>query len=711
MSDLETHFSKLLNTAPKNIADSKMAQLKSDLLEFINATLDSNSDLLPGTYNSDFLIKIAKTLKNGKSAFLDGATNEVLKHSMFELSTVYSILFNHIELSGEFPEQWKSSFLVPLHKKGSRGDPDNYRGLAVGSNIGKFFTKCLNHKLKSFVEENNILSPHQFGFRDDFRTTDAIFSLRSVVNYYKSNGNKPVYACFVDFSKAFDSISRIAMAYKLGTVGIKGSMLKLINNMYSHSEYIIKSGGDFSQPINSTLGVKQGCNLSPLLFNIFINDIHDIFDSSCDPISLNNHTINSLSFADDLVILSESPTGLNRSLQCLDKYCDDWGLKVNSKKTKVMVFNRAYTKKIQNSKYFIHGEIIQTTKSYCYLGIEMSNTGSFYKATDALYNKSLRALFSLYSALSIHTDQTNSKLYLKLFDALIKPILLYGCEVWGTHISQPNNTISKFVNKFYRILLGVPRHTSTAGIHMELGRFPIDTNVHEAMLKYWFRLISLPASRLVSHCYWSIFNNPNVTDPWLNSIKNIIFNTGQCHLWSNQKDFVSLGQKFSQKHVAYLSQNLKDQSIQLLSSKINEENKLHFFKNAKETLSISNHLTKIKSRESRSLISKLRLGVLPLEIERGRRKNVPKEQRFCKLCNSEQVENEPHFIFDCPALENYRSPFITDLSLNVPFFHNLNSSQKLQFLFFNELTPNHALETAAKLIVDLFNARKLLLNP
>ena len=130
-----------------------------------------------------------------------------------------------------------------------------------------------------------------------------------------------------------------------------------------------------------------------------------------------------------------------------------------------------------------------------------------------------------------------------------------------------------------------------------------------------------------------------------------------------------------------------------------------------QKLSISNHLTKIKSRESRSLISKLRLGVLPLEIERGRRKNVPKEQRFCKLCNSEQVENEPHFIFDCPALENYRSPFISDLSRNVPFFHNLNSSQKLQFLFFNDLTPNHALETAAKLIVDLFNARKLLLNP
>ena len=100
MSDLEIHFSTLLNTAPKSIPNNKMEKLKSDLLEFINATLDSNSDLLPGTYNSDFLIKIAKTLKNGKSAFLDGATNEVLKHAMPELATIYTKFFNHIELSG-----------------------------------------------------------------------------------------------------------------------------------------------------------------------------------------------------------------------------------------------------------------------------------------------------------------------------------------------------------------------------------------------------------------------------------------------------------------------------------------------------------------------------------------------------------------------------------------------------------------------------------
>ena len=119
------------------------------------------------------------------------------------------------------------------------------------------------------------------------------------------------------------------MSYKLGTVGIKGNLLKLIHNMYSRSDYIIKSNGEFSYPVHSSFGVKQGCNLSPLLFNIFINDIHSIFNESCNPVSVNTWNISSLSFADDLVILSESPNGLKESLDCLEKYCNDWGLKIN----------------------------------------------------------------------------------------------------------------------------------------------------------------------------------------------------------------------------------------------------------------------------------------------------------------------------------------------------------------------------------------------
>ena len=170
-------------------------------------------------------------------------------------------------------------------------------------------------------------------------------------------------------------------------------------------------------------------------------------------------------------------------------------------------------------QFSIDGNKIEITNSYTYLGTEMTNTCSFAKATDILYKKALKALFSVYSSLDVRADLKIIPLFLKLFDSLVKPVLLYGSEVWGSAILSENNPINKFTNKFYRTLLGVPRHTSNAGLHAELGRFPIHVNIQKSMIKYWFRLLTLPSDRLASHCYWSLLDCKTTTDPWLNAIK------------------------------------------------------------------------------------------------------------------------------------------------------------------------------------------------
>ena len=406
---------------------------------------------LPSGYDVNYIIKLGKSLKNGKSAFTDGIVNEVIKYSITDMGDVYCKLFNHIETTGEFPTPWKKSFLVPLHKKGPANIPDNYRGLAVGSNLCKFFTKCLNDKLKTFCENNNSLSPQQFGFRDDYRTTDAIFVLRSVISYYK-NDNKPIYACFVDFSKAFDSVFRPAMLYKLGEIGVKGNLLKLIQSMYNETCYVIKSNGKFSKQIDSNIGVKQGCNLSPLLFNIFINDIHSIFEPCCDALNIDALKISSLSFADDLVILSESPVGLQNSLDRLNKYCNDWGLVVNASKTKVVTFNKTFNSKIRNQKFNIGTNNIDVENTYCYLGIDISNTGKCNKTNENLYKKAIRAQYSIYSSIDVYSDQPNIPLFLRLFDSLLKPILLYGSEIWGICKPQKKTRMGILIHrKFHQI--------------------------------------------------------------------------------------------------------------------------------------------------------------------------------------------------------------------------------------------------------------------
>ena len=616
--------------------------------------------------------------------------------------------FNHIEYSTFFPSAWKSSFLVPLHKKGSQGDPDNYRGLAVGSNIGKLYTKCLNAKIKNFAEEKHILSPHQFGFRENFRTTDAISSLRSMTSYYKTK-NKPVYSCFVDFSKAFDSINRDALIYKLGTVGIRGNMLKLMQNMYSSANYVIKSNSTFSVPINSTVGVKQGCNLSPLLFNIFINDIHNIF-GDCKPLNIHSWEVSSLSFADDLVLLSETEKGLNDCLSKLELYCNEWGLKVNPLKTNVLIFNKNFNSKIKNMRFSIDSNPITVTNSYCYLGVEISNTGSFVKTTDILYKKALKSLFSIYSSLDVRSDEKNIRLFLKLFDSLVKPVLLYGCDIWGSAASNPKNSIDKFVNKFYRTLLGVPHNTSTAGLHAELGRFPINVTIQQTMLKYWFRIITLPTNRLAAHCYWSLLDLNPVNDPWINTIQSIINSSGQYFIWNSQKTLATSNDRFLLRHKNYLCQTLQDLSWQKNCEKINGETKLSFFKNCKSLNKISNYLNTLYGRSQRSNLSRLRLGTLDLEIEKGRRRNISRSERHCKICNSIEVENAEHLILFCPALSQCRDPFINKITSINSNFASMSPEYKVKYLYFNEKLPHNILEISANLLVSLTETRRSLLN-
>ena len=120
--------------------------------------------------------------------------------------------------------------------------------------------------------------------------------------------------------------------YKILTMGVAGNFLNILDSMYSSVNYCIKLNGYLSNSIPSNVGVKQGCVLSPVLFNMFLSDLPDIFDSNCDPINLLSTKLSCLMFADDLILLSESAKGLQNALDQLHAYCTKWGLTVNISK-------------------------------------------------------------------------------------------------------------------------------------------------------------------------------------------------------------------------------------------------------------------------------------------------------------------------------------------------------------------------------------------
>ena len=126
---------------------------------------------------------------------------------------------------------------------------------------------------------------------------------------------------------------------------------------------------------NIAIGTRQGCNLSPSLFNIFTSDLPYILGKiECDPVTLDSIKINTLMYADDMLLLSRSQKGLEKAICVLEIYCKKWQLKINPDKTKIMIFNKRETK---NCSFQIDGKDLAIVKSYNYLGLLITNSGIF----------------------------------------------------------------------------------------------------------------------------------------------------------------------------------------------------------------------------------------------------------------------------------------------------------------------------------------------
>ena len=129
-----------------------------------------------------------------------------------------------------------------------------------------------------------------------------------------------MYTAFIDFKKAYDTVDRIILIKRLKKLGINGIFLKNIAAMYWKTEYSIKLKKGHLDPIESNLGLKQGCPLSPMLFNLYIDDVNEIFENACHPIELQGINLSHFLYADDLVLVALTEDGLQNSLDKLHNY-------------------------------------------------------------------------------------------------------------------------------------------------------------------------------------------------------------------------------------------------------------------------------------------------------------------------------------------------------------------------------------------------------
>ena len=320
--------------------------------------------------NRDFTLQetkdAIKKLKNNKSVSDDLISNEMLKNSNEQLQLVLVKLFNACLQCGTYP--WNNSITTPLHKKGDRLNPDNYRAITIGSCLGKLFSNLL---LKRLIELACPDRPYQLGFRSGAQCYDHLLTLNAIIEKYVKKEKKRLFACFVDYRKAFDSVCRDALLFKLGNMGLSGNFFTCISHMYNNWSTRVKLIQKLSAAIDVTIGTEQGHPMSPELFKVYIHELSirlEQIEELNVPI-LNGIKVSHLLWADDLVLLALDAFSLQSLLNCLHDYAEKWELSVNINKTSVMVFNTS-SRTLKCSYGFKLGSLdIIPVKRSCYLGI------------------------------------------------------------------------------------------------------------------------------------------------------------------------------------------------------------------------------------------------------------------------------------------------------------------------------------------------------
>ena len=605
---------------------------------------------------------------------------------------------------------------MPIFKGGDAFDPNNFRGISISSCLGKIFNRALNKRLQNEIEHNTQLKDTQAAYRRDYSTTDQIFIVNSLLNKYVRCKKKKLYACFVDFRKAFDNVWHTGLLYKLlQQYNVGGKFYGIIKSMYSNAKTCVKLHNGITDKFDLKKGIKQGDTLSPYLFNLYLNDINDIFvGQNSKPPSLMNSIIGCLLYADDLLILSETKDGLQHSLDKLYKYCHMWKLQINIQKTKVVIFTTNKKKEVANFKF--GDDSLTISDTYSYLGLKLTKKGSFQEAVNLLKEKGSKAMYSmkstLYTGITFQPD-----LPLKIFDNTIRPILVYGCEVWCTEylklLSKPleidKTPFENINNKFCKSIMGLPRQASNFGIKAELGRNTIFSFICGQAFRYWQKLLHSDNNRILKNAYFSeVAINANGGNSWATFMMQLLNRVNNPNLWINQSLLMD-------KHSSTLIKrnivhSIANQYYDSQIDQINEHSKLRTYKRMKVNKNMEKYV-KIEDIPLawRKLFCAFRISCHDLEIERGRyiRPKKPPDDRICKLCQC-QAETELHFMLLCSQYQNERSDLFEKVNAIDDTFSQLQDEPKFEYLMTSQNTD--IIKHVMKYIYSCLRVRKEVLG-
>ena len=643
---------------------------------------EEENAFLNQTITKEEVMKCLKKLKKNKACGLDNIVNEFLKSSSDVIIEVLVKLFNLVLLTGVVPKDWTDGVIKPIFKKkGSVDDPNNYRGITILSCLGKLFTSVLNDRLNNYIEEFNVLGFEQAGFRNGFSTLDHLFTLHGMIDIllYKK---KRLYCAFLDYEKAFDKINRAFLWEKLLASGVNGKVLNVIRNMYSNAKSCVMVDGECSNEFFcSNLGVRQGENLSPVLFALFLNDMKEFLASDMNGLTdiakeakgvhMSEEEIEKmlnlfvLLYADDTVIFSDSINGLQVGLEKIKQYCERWKLFLNVNKCKIMIFSRG---KVRNRPdFFIGLEKIEIVDNFLYLGLKLNYNNKMHVAQRDLYDRASRAMFSLMKKAKecmLPVDLT-----IDLFEKTVVPVLTYACEIWGYDMID---IVNKLQLKFFKFVLKLRPSTPSMMVYGETGKFPISVHVKSRMLCFWFRLCcglsSNKLSSLVYKCLHNLYLFDKHRNTYLLTIENILNELGLSGFWLNQRNLNFNAIWFKEK----IKLSLQDQFIQQWYVHVDNDEVFLNYRMYKNVFNQDSYFSLLPQDCVYALV-KFRTTNNVLPVNKLRFTGIIRVERLCTKCDMNEVGDEFHYLFVCPHFSDDRKHFLSKFYYVRPSAYKFNA--------------------------------------
>ena len=410
-----------------------------------------------------------KKVKSGKAPGLDCVPIELIKAGGDKAVTIFHKLCCKIWKDESWPTDWRTSEYVPIPKKGDLQRCENYRTIALISHASKVLLIIILERIKNIIEKE--IAEEQAGFRSGRGTRDHLHNLRTILEKTIAH-DQTTFICFIDYSKAFDCTDYTHVWHILNKLGFPKHIIRLIKQLYEQQEASIRVNTGNTEKFKTGKGVRQGCILSPYLFNTYTEHIMREAITEADGISIQGKKISNLRYADDTALISNSEDNLQEMVTKVSRASNNHGLYLNAKKTKVMAVSKNRT----NIHIVLNNERLEQVNSYKYLGASITEEGT---CTTEIRARLAMARASMLKLANIWNDKNITKsMKIRLIKALIWPIATYGCESWTIN-QREEAMIQAFELWIYRRLLQVTykEHKTNNWILEQVGQAPQLLNI------------------------------------------------------------------------------------------------------------------------------------------------------------------------------------------------------------------------------------------